>query len=239
MRRSGRKRSAIAAIVASYEDTIIRLYSMIRFSILRQPFLEEIGQYLPKQGRVLDLGCGFGLFSLYFAMQEPARQMTGVELNPRRVDCARGSARRLGLTNARYEVNDVLDWKGTGSFDAIYLLDLIHHLPRGEVKPFLAKVRALLRPGGTLIVKDVADRPVFKRWFTLWLDRLMVGLSEPIHYWPPRELSELLCEMGFDVKRHAMKDFLPYPHVLYVCTLRDEEAAEREMVEWLQDITER
>jgi len=73
----------------------------------------------------------------------------------------------------------------------------------------------------------------------LWLDRLMVGMSEPIHYWPPRELSELLGDMGFDVKRHAMKDFLPYPHVLYVCTLRDAEAAEREMAEWLQDITER
>lgn len=232
------KRSVIASIVASYDDSIIRLYSMIRFLILRQPFLEEIGQYLPREGRVLDLGCGFGLFSLYFAMKEPGRQMTGVELNSRRVDCARGSARTLGLTNARYEVNDVLDWKGTGSFDAIYLLDLIHHLPQAEVKPFMAKVRALLRPGGTLLVKDVSDRPFYKRWFTLWLDRLMVGMNEPIRYWPPQELSELLNTLGFDVKRHAMKDFLPYPHVLYVCTLRSEQDEALEMAGWLRDVTE-
>ena len=30
-------------------------------------FLEEIEQYLPDHGTILDLGCGFGLFSLYIA----------------------------------------------------------------------------------------------------------------------------------------------------------------------------
>ena len=69
---------------------------------------------------------------------------------------------------------------------------------------------------GLLLVKDVADRPVFKRWFTWTLDRIMVN-RDPIHYWPVTELAQLIEGLGFQVSRHRMNDFLPFPHVLYVC----------------------
>ena len=213
-----RDASPIRRIVDSYSDRIVRLYSRIRFAILRQPFLEEIDQNLPREGRILDLGCGFGLFSLYFALREPKREITGVDLDARRVDEARRSARSLGLENIDYQVSDVRDWTSDQRFDAIYLLDMVHHIPRQHVPSFLAATRARLREGGILIVKDVADRPRYKMLFTLILDRLMVG-REPIHYWPPAELSALLEGLGFDVKRHRMTDLLPYPHVIYIARL--------------------
>ncbi len=209
-------KNTISRIVASYDDFITRLYSRIRFTILRQPFLEEIGQYLPEKGRVLDFGCGFGLFSLYYASLGRERQLTGIDLNPGRIERARSSARKLGLDNVRYEVGDVLVWQPEAPFDAIYMLDVIHHLPAAMVPEFLEKIRSFLAPGGILVVKDVADRPYFKMLFTLILDRLMVGM-EPIRYWPPAELRAQLQRLGFEVFRHRMTDILPYPHILYVC----------------------
>ncbi len=208
----------IDRIVQSYESRVIRLYARLRFAILRQVFLEEIGQYLPRRGSILDLGCGFGLFSLYFAAVEPGRRLLGIDRNERRIRTARSSAERLGIPNAEYQVADALRWESDREFDAIYLLDMIHHLPRAEVPAFLAKVRARLRRGGVLVLKDVEDRPAWKRGFTWLLDRLMVGRA-PIHYWPARELSALLEGLGFQVVRHRMKDILPYPHILYVARL--------------------
>ena len=202
----------------SYAGPVTRLYSIIRFTILRQPFLEEIDQYLPKRGRILDLGCGFGLFSLYFGSLHPERRIVGVDLNQRRIDMATLSARSLGLANVRYQAMDVLEWSDEQRFDAIYFLDLVHHLPAPSVPEFLTKVRSLLKPGGILLIKDVADRPFLKMLFTLVLDRLMVGM-DPIRYWPPDELTDLLESLGFTVFRHRMTDFLPYPHVLYVAPL--------------------
>ena len=61
----------IPSIIRAYDDPVVRAYCWGRFWILRQRFLDEIGQYLPAQGRVLDLGCGFGLFSLYYAATRP------------------------------------------------------------------------------------------------------------------------------------------------------------------------
>ena len=217
----------IRRIVRSYRDLVTRSYAKVRFAILRQPFLEEIDQYLPPTGRILDLGCGFGLFSLYFASVARGRRIHGVDLDGKRIALARESARRLGLDNVSYEARNALEWESVEVFDAVYLLDLVHHLPRDQVHEFLAKVRSLLRPGGLLVIKDVADRPRYKRLFTLLLDRVMVGL-EPIYYWPPTELAGLLRSFGFEVFRHRMTDILPYPHILYVCRLGDEAPAPRE-----------
>jgi len=215
MPRSRRTSDPIADIVASYSDTITRAYSRVRFVILRQDFLEEVGQYLPGTGRVLDIGCGFGLFSLYFAATRPGVEILGVDQDSRRIALARESAGKLGLENVDYRVADARTLPSDDTYDAIYMLDLLHHLPRGDVPAFLAEVRARLREGGVLIVKDVEDRPAWKRWFTLVLDRLMVGW-EPIHYWSASEMTRMLGELGFTVRKHRLKDFLPYPHVLYV-----------------------
>ena len=48
-------RNPIEEIVASYHQPVIRIYSKLRFTILRQLFLEEIGQYLPTRGSILDI----------------------------------------------------------------------------------------------------------------------------------------------------------------------------------------
>jgi 2-polyprenyl-3-methyl-5-hydroxy-6-metoxy-1,4-benzoquinol methylase len=210
----------IGRIVASYRDPVIRTYSRLRFIILRQVFLEEIGQYLPAAGRILDVGCGFGLFSLYFAALEPSRRIVGIDRSSRRIDHAQASARRLSIANAEYRVADVRSWDGGERFDAAYSLDVVHHLPAAEVPPFLAKLRDSLVPGGLLLLKEVEDRPAWKRWFTLALDRLVVG-REPIRYWPAAELTALLEALGFEVVRHRMRDVLPYPHILYVARLRE------------------
>lgn len=217
----GGERPAVKRIIANQKSFIVRLYARIRFLIMRQTFLQEIGQYLPRDGRILDLGCGFGLFSLYFAMDAPNRDLTGVDLDAGRIDAARLCADKLAVTNVNYTSSNALEWEGTGQFDAIFMLDLIHHLPKQEVSNFLERVAGLVTPGGTLLLKEVSDRPTYKRLFTLALDRLMVGM-EPIHYWDPDELSALVTALGFTVKRHTINDILPYPHILYVCSKQSE-----------------
>lgn len=211
------ERAAVARIIANQKSFVVRVYARIRFLILRQIFLQEIGQYLPRQGRILDLGCGFGLFSLYFAIDAPARKITGVDLDPERIRAAEECARKLGVQNVEYTTSNVLAWDGAGPFDAIFMLDLIHHLPKDQVADFLSRVAQRVVPGGVLLLKDVSNRPTYKRLFTLALDRLMVG-NEPIHYWDPIELTALVESLGFTVKRHTINDFLPYPHILYVCS---------------------
>jgi 2-polyprenyl-3-methyl-5-hydroxy-6-metoxy-1,4-benzoquinol methylase len=206
----------IRRIVAAYDDPVVRAYCRVRFGILRQRFLDEIGQYLPDEGPVLDIGCGFGLFSLYYAATGPRRFVRGIDLNARRIAMARRAAARLGLDNVAYEQGDARHFKGDGEVAAAYMLDIVHHVSAEAVPPLLAALHRCLPPGGVLVLKDVDTRPAPKRWFTWVLDKLMAPAT-PVHYWSAETLTSLLQATGFRVRRHLMVDLLPYPHVLYVC----------------------
>jgi 2-polyprenyl-3-methyl-5-hydroxy-6-metoxy-1,4-benzoquinol methylase len=207
---------SVLRVIRAYDDWIVRSYCWGRFWILRQRFLDEIGQYLPARGRVLDLGCGFGLFSLYYASVLPEVRLQGLDRNPRRIAMAQTAARRLGLANVRYDVGDVMDFRGGEGFDAVYMLDIVHHIPVEAVRPLLEQVAKVLPPEGMLVIKDVDRTPTYKRWFTLALDKIM-DPGTPVHYWEAGELTALLSDIGFGVRRHLMVDILPYPHVLYIC----------------------
>src|SRR5437867_10343105 len=98
--------AAVLNVIRAYDDWIVRAYCWTRFWILRQRFLDEIGQYLPDTGSVLDIGCGFGLFSLYYAATGPRRLLRGIDINRRRIALARRAAARLGLDNAVYDEID-------------------------------------------------------------------------------------------------------------------------------------
>ena len=135
---------AVHRVIRAYDDWIVRAYCWGRFGILRQRFLDEIGQYLPERGRVLDVGCGFGLFSLYYASVHPALTVEGFDRNARRIALARAAAGRLGLGNVRYEVGDVMDFRGGEHFDAAYMLDIVHHIPEDAVRPLLEQEQGRL-----------------------------------------------------------------------------------------------
>jgi len=206
----------VRRVIRAYDDWIVRGYCWGRFWILRQRFLDEIGQYLPERGRVLDLGCGFGLFSLYYASVLPEVRLQGLDRNPRRIAMAQAAARRLGLTNVSYDVGDVMDFRGAERVDAVYMLDIVHHIPADAVRPLLEQVAKVLPAGGLLLIKDVDRTPAYKRWFTHVLDKVM-DPGTPVRYWDADELMATLTESGFGVRRHLMVDILPYPHILYIC----------------------
>ena len=212
----------VGDIIRAYDVRLIRAYCWARFKILRQRFLEEIGQYLPKSGRVLDVGCGFGLFSLYYAGTHPDLDIVGVDLNLRRIETARRAADRLRLSNVHYEVGDITSREFHEAFDGIYMMDIIHHVPRKSVPALAGKLQGILRPGGRLVIKDVETAPRYKAWWTYVLDKLM-DMRSQVSYWDKKELVGLLRDMNFEVFRHSMVDILPYPHVLYVCRKLDKD----------------
>ncbi len=210
-------KKAIARVIAAYDHPVVRAYAWGRFQIFRQRFLDEIGQYLPERGVALDVGCGFGLFALYYAQLHPDLQIVGFDLSEKRIQMAQRAAEKLGVTNVVFRVDDARKLKADARYNGAYLLDIVHHVPEETVAPMLSELHRALAPGAHLLVKDLDTSPAWQRLFAHGLD-LAMSPSSPVRYWPTAELSGLLSRTGFDVKQHAMVDYLPYPHVLYVCT---------------------
>jgi len=204
-------------IISAYENLIIRTYSYIRFLIMNMRILEELEQYLPQKGTVLDVGCGFGLFSFFFALSAEERNLIGVEINGNRIAAANKVRQKLGLDGKiEFHVSDVSDYPFQEPVDAIVMLDLFHHVPPETALRILDKFQEILREDGILIIKDITSKPWLKMAFTWVLDKAM-DFRGPLRYYSKEEMVSLIEERGFDVKIHRMIDILPYPHVLYLC----------------------
>lgn len=61
--------------------------------------LLSLADELPQEGRILDLGCGWGPIGLAIAKLASASQVWGVDVNARSVALANQNARKLQLTN--------------------------------------------------------------------------------------------------------------------------------------------
>lgn len=218
-RSSPSSAARVRRIIGAYDSLLVRLYCLVRFRIVRTRFLQELVQYLPRQGRVAELGCGFGLFGLYFAMERPGLDIVGFDIDESRIALASRARKRLGVENIRFSVGDACESPLTGQLDAAYLLDVVHHIPPDSARALLADVHGRLVPGGVVLIKDVDVRPRWKMWFTWLLDVIMTGGERP-DYWSADDMAAMLDATGFEVFRHSLVDSLPYPHVLYVARKR-------------------
>jgi 2-polyprenyl-3-methyl-5-hydroxy-6-metoxy-1,4-benzoquinol methylase len=210
-------RDAVARIVRALPP-VERVYSRVRFSILRPKLLSVMDLLLTDEGRILDVGCGFGLFAAYFGQTHRRRRIVGVDPNARRIGIARAMTAQLGLDQHSFVVGDVRDAPIDGPFDAAYVLDVMHHLPVDDQLRVLRRLRDVLAPGGMLLVKDITTEPRAGLLFTEALDRLMVGWNEPLAYRHHREWGDMLTDLGFKVRMVRVPDVLPYPHVVIAAT---------------------
>ncbi|TDD51482.1 class I SAM-dependent methyltransferase [Saccharopolyspora elongata] len=97
--------------------------------------------------RVLDVGCGTG--ALVRQLVERVEFVDGVDVSAEMIDQA---SARTSATNVRWLRGDVLDADldlHPEGYDAVTALSSLHHMP---LRPGLARLASLLRPGGVLAV---------------------------------------------------------------------------------------
>jgi SAM-dependent methyltransferase len=101
---------------------------------------------LPAGARVVDLGCGSGVFTNL--LRDRGYQCVGVDLSPNLIAIARANFSGIEFRTGDIERLPFPD----GSFDGVLLSGVLHHLP--EPSRCAAEVFRILRPGGKFVAFD-------------------------------------------------------------------------------------
>ncbi|MDQ8708415.1 cyclopropane-fatty-acyl-phospholipid synthase family protein [Streptomyces sp. LHD-70] len=105
--------------------------------------------------RLLDIGCGWGSFTLHAAQRHGAR-VTAVTLAREQAAYVRERVREHGLGD-RVEVlcQDYRDIAG-GGFDAVATVEMGEHVGDAEYPAFAAALHRLVRPSGRVLVQQMS-----------------------------------------------------------------------------------
>ena len=203
-----------------YADQPLGIRAFVRARHLLCP-LSAIETYVPIRGRILDLGCGHGLFSALMAISSPQRSITSVEPSSVKMRTAITLVSKLPNVQFRQGTIDDVD---EGPLDAITILDVLYLLPVPEKLRILRRCRQLLGPEGKLVLKTNDTHPAWKyRW--AWLQEVAmtrVGLTMGEHalfFVSCTQTVQILEEAGFSrIEVVHLPFLLPYPHTLFSCS---------------------
>ncbi len=188
----------------------VALYAYLRWRLC--PF-EEVEKYVPNEGKIIDIGCGYGLLANFLTLRSSKRDVTGIDLSVRRIRAAQETtdSRR----NIRFKLMNVLDLE-LREPDAVVMSDFLHHIDYQSQEEVLTHCYEKLSSGGFLICKEVDNRPLWKYWFAFLIDRIL-NVGERQFFRSHQEFQNLLQRIGFSVKIKKVDKYLPAADILFIC----------------------
>lgn len=127
--------------------------------------------------RLLDIGSGTGTLAILARRRHPRATIIGLDGDPTILAIARRKAARAGVAVQFDEGMAYALPYADGSFDAVTSMLMLHHLSHDQQARTLAEARRVLRPGGRLVVADLAP-PHNRR---MALTRRAAGLLMRLH----------------------------------------------------------
>lgn len=116
---------------------------------------EAIQRTFPAQGavRLLEIGCGSGVYLKHAAAVNAALTAVGVELQPAVAEAARTNLRNWGLEDrVKVEAGDIRAKTPTELFDIATLYNNIYYFAVEEREALLRHIAGFLKPGGFLLL---------------------------------------------------------------------------------------
>ena len=93
-------------------------------------------QHLPKRGKILDIGCGYGFMSYMLKYMSPEREIFGIDYDEEKTDLAQHIySRKKGLNLAHA---DILNFEFE-KYDGIIIADVLHYLQPEQQKATIIK----------------------------------------------------------------------------------------------------
>ena len=156
--------------------------------------------------RVLDVGCGTGVFASKIRQALPNAQVWGIDLVLGMLSKGAERWRRHADGICPIQADSERLPFGWGAFDVVTCANSFHHYPHQDRA--VEEMRRVLKPGGRLMLIDgYRDRPY--GW--LIYDVCVAGVEGAVHHASARRIRELFAAAGFgQVAQKVHRGFAPF-----------------------------
>lgn len=110
-------------------------------------FAKEVNALIPKHARILELGCGEGNDSIYFADQ--GHKITATDFSDVVIAQNKKRYTNANLHFAEQDISQPFDYPDN-SFDVVYARLSLHYFPDKTTREIFKEIKRVLKPGGSL-----------------------------------------------------------------------------------------
>lgn|GEM_PF-1302706 len=188
------------AISRSYWDVVdLMTWCFLSCRISLMP-LECYHRLLPKEGRIVEVGCGHGVITQYLARRGEARAVIGYEPDERRATIAQRAAR--GISNLEYR-QGYFESSLQNGLVALVIIGVLYLLDDETCLNVLSTARNSLGAGGVFLLSDIWRKEQDLRYeFHLrrehWFKQIGFTQGQGLFVRSPETWKELLHKAGFN-----------------------------------------
>ncbi|MEX0731735.1 MAG: methyltransferase domain-containing protein [Aquisalimonadaceae bacterium] len=153
-------------------------------------------EYFRPDWSVFEFGCGTGTTAIIHAPY--VKHILATDISGNMLDIAESKARDASIENVRFQQGtlDSLALKEE-SFDAVLGLNILHLLE--NVEAAIARVNALLKPGGIFVSSTVLIAELKSHWRLLIPVMQVLGFAPYVNRFEKQELVSMLINAGFSI----------------------------------------
>ncbi len=184
---------------AKFDDSDPSVYNMCRkdypdvlAEAVREPFTD-----------LLDAGCGTGAMLGMFKRDYPDKNYTGVDLSEKMIE----AANKKHMEGIRFVAGDCESLPfADSSFDVVTCSMSFHHYPNPE--KFFMSLHRVLRPGGRLILRDMASNSRLLMWL---MNRIEIPMANrfmgkgDVHVYSRADIQRLCDASGMKLELYEVR----------------------------------
>ncbi|MFK8021270.1 MAG: class I SAM-dependent methyltransferase [Pseudomonadales bacterium] len=169
--------------------------------------LSETQNYLSKDMRVLEFGCGTGTTAIHHAPH--VHHIDAIDISENMLNIGRERAKEENIGNISFTRGTLSEFNAnTDSIDAVLGLNVIHLLPDRQAA--ISEVARILKPGGIFVSSTACLGGSYLRFIKLFVPiGKLLGLLPDVSVLTEAELTNDIVNAGFKIEsqwHHSLKD---------------------------------
>lgn len=178
------------------------------------PF-DKLLNYIENNDSVFDIGCGSGQFCALAAKFKPTKNIIGIEISETLIQNAKNLNQEfISYKNVQFETFNGFEIPNKiKNYSKIFLIDVLHHIPKKNQLDFLKEIYSKMSKGSVLILKDIDDESLLV-YFNKIHDFIFSGeIGFELKSTVTKKLTE---EIGFKIMDSFSKRMFVYPHYFLI-----------------------
>lgn len=188
------------------------LKGLSKIKTIYRPYIcpfDDLLNKISKDSSIFDIGCGSGSFLSLITNFTSPKKIGGIEISEHLIENAKQLLAKFNVEQHIYKYDGSNIPDEIVDFDIISMIDVYHHIPLDYQVSFMKQLYSKMKPGSTLIFKDInlANPLVIMNK----LHDLLLS-SEVGHEISFKNAQHLLEDIGFKIIEKSKKTMLFYPH---------------------------